>query len=154
MSVINDKLQVQLGKIPARIELYDQIVENAGPMFDLDNKGLEQLLKEHAQNLMTFGLMLSECRNIEDTVRSKVEEIESELYKKLNENNGNRVLAQRDILQYIKSESRYQNANDVLIEVVSIKRKLEAVVEALKQLGWNLSHITKIRVAALEDSTL
>ena len=95
--------------------------------------------------------MLQECKTVEDTIRSMVEEIESDLYKKLNETN-QRALGQRDIQQYIKSEPRYVAAYDILLEVVHVKRKLEAAVEALRQLGYSLNNIVKIRVALLEDT--
>jgi hypothetical protein len=71
----------------------------------------------------------------------------------LNENS-NRVLGTRDIQQYIKSDPQFVNAQEVLMDVIVVKRKLEAIVEALKSMGWSLNNITKLRIAQLEDAIL
>jgi hypothetical protein len=97
--------------------------------------------------------MLQECKTVEDAIRFKIDEIESTLYRQLNENS-NRVLGTRDIQQYVKSEPRYVAAQEILLEVTMVKRKLEAVVEALKSMGWSINNITKLRIAQLENAVL
>jgi hypothetical protein len=155
MSEITDiKNEAKLNQIPKKLETYDQIVDNSAQIFDLNNVVIGEAIKGQVTNLVIYDLMLQDCKSIEDTVRSLVEEIESELYRKLNENNGNRVLGQRDIQNYIKSEPRYIAAYDILLEVVRVKRKVESIVDALKQFGWSLNNIVKIRVANIEDAIL
>lgn len=154
MSVIKETLNdVQLSRIPGRIAVYEQLIENAEPVFQLEGKSLEAACKEHAQNLMFYDVMLQECKTVEETIRVKLDEIESNLYRRLNENN-NRALGTRDIQQYIKGEPQYVAAYEILLEVVHVKRKLEAVVEALKSMGWMINNITKLRIAQLEHITL
>jgi chaperonin cofactor prefoldin len=102
---------------------------------------------------MFYDVMLQECKSIEETIRYKIDELESTLYRNLNENS-NRVLGTRDIQQYIKSDPQFVNAQEVLMEVIVVKRKLEAIVEALKSMGWSLNNITKLRIAQLEDAIL
>jgi len=155
MSIVSDTFQeVNLNKIPARIALYEQLCDAAEPCFELNGKHLEDVCKNHAKDLMFYDMMLQECKTIEDTIRLKIEEVESSLYRHLNENNGNRALGTTDIKQYIKSEPRYVQAYEILLEVVHVKRKLEAIVEALKSLGWSIGHIVKLRIAQLEKITL
>ena len=67
---------------------------------------------------------------------------------------GPRALGTRDIQQYIKSEPQYVAAQTILLEVQHTKRRLEAIVEALKSLGWSLNNIVKLRIAQLEHVTL
>jgi hypothetical protein len=154
MSVIKETIgELALKKVPARLALYEQLVENAESLFKLEGKSLEEACKEHAQNLMMYDLMLQECKTIEETIKVKTEEIESNLYRKYNESY-QRALGTTEIKQYIKGDPSYISAYEILLEVNHIKRKLESVVEALKSMGWSLSHIVKLRVAQLGDDTL
>jgi chaperonin cofactor prefoldin len=154
MSVIKEVLgEIALKKIPARISAYQSLIDAAEPIFELDGKRIETACKEHAKNLMFYDVMLQECKSIEETIRYKIDELESTLYRNLNENS-NRVLGTRDIQQYIKSDPQFVNAQEVLMEVIVVKRKLEAIVEALKSMGWSLNNITKLRIAQLEDAIL
>lgn len=154
MSVVKDAfIAINLNRVPDRIALYDQLCQAAEPMFELTGRKLEDACKSHAKDLKDFDSMLQECKTIEDAVRIKVEEVEGELYKKYNENN-QRALSQRDIGQYIKGDPKYVAAYEILLEVVHQKRQLESIVEALKSMGWSLSHITKIRIAQLENTIL
>lgn len=153
-SVVKDTvMDINLNKIPARLSLYEQLIDNAEPLFELSGKSLEESCKQHAQNLMMYDLMLQECKTIEDVIRNKIEEIEGELYKKYNEH-GPRALSSTDIKNYIKGDPKYVSALEILLEVVHVKRKLEAVVEALKSMGWSINNITKLRIAQLEHITL
>lgn len=153
MSIVKDAIRsVQLSQIPAQLVIYEQLVQNAEPLFQLSNKGLEETCKEHAQNLMFYDLMFQECKTIEDTIRMKIDEIEGELYQKYQ--GGQRALSSTDIKNYIKGDPRYVAALEILLEVAHVKRQLEAVVEALKSMGWSIANIVKLRVAQLEHITL
>lgn len=154
MSVVSDTIKdVNLGKIPDRLTLYSQLIDNAEPLFELNGVKLEEACKEHSKNLMFYDLMLQECKVIEDTIKMKTEELESAIFKQLTETS-NRALGARDIQQYIKSNPRYVTAHEILLEVVLIKRKLEAIVEALRSMGWSINNITKLRIAQLEQAVL
>jgi len=144
---------VNLKKVPAKVNDMLLLIDAAEPIFQLKGKNLEEACSNHAQDLMFYDTTLAECKTIEDAIRIKVEEIEGELYKKYNENHS-RALGTRDIQSYIKGDPAYVAAHAVLLEVVYVKRKLEAIVEALKSMGWSLGHIVKIRIAQLEDTTL
>src|SRR3954467_2903431 len=106
MSLIREtKKEISLGQIPSRIALYEELIGQAEGIFNLRDSGkrLEDVNKEHAQNLMFYDIMLQECKAIEDTIKLHMEEVESEIYKKYNEN-FSRALGPRDIAQYMKGE--------------------------------------------------
>lgn len=154
MSFVKDiKHSVNINRVPAQLAIFEKMIDEAEPCFELDGIGLETACKRHAQNLMNYDIMLQECVMIEETVRARMEEIESELYKKFNENY-QRALGARDIQQYIKGDAQYVQIYEILLEVSVVKKKLEAVVESLKSMGWMLGHITKLRVAQLDHVTL
>lgn len=154
MSVVSEtKVEINLNKIPGRLALYEQLCDAAEPCFELNGRHLEEVCKVHAKDLMFYDLMLQECKTIEETIRARVEEIESTLYKHLNETSI-RALGTTDLKQYIKAEPQYVQAYEILLEVVHVRRKLESIVEALKSLGWSIGHIVKLRIAQLEKTTL
>jgi hypothetical protein len=156
MSAISDSLDdATLGRIPKRVELFKLLIEAAEPLFQLEGKHLEVLHREHAQNLMNYSLAKEECKTIEDALRGRLEEIESMVYKHYNEGgNGSKALGTTDIKFYVKGDPRYVSALNAVLEVVQARRQLEAIVEAFQSMGWSLGHITKLRIAELEDVTL
>ena len=154
MSIVTDtKRELNLNKIPNRIELYEQLIDAAEPCFQLDGKSLEVACKNHAKDLMFYDQMLQECKTIEETIRGKIEEVEATLYKKINDSS-QKALGTREIQLYVKSEPQYIDAMHILFEVVHTKRRLESIVEALKSLGWSLNNIVKLRIAQLENTIL
>lgn len=154
MSIIQGTLSdLQARRMATRLQLYENLIEAAPALFELDGRSLEDACKGHANDLMSYNVMLQECKTIEDIVKMKMEETESLLYRKYNENH-QRALGQRDIGQYIKGDPEYIQIFEVLLEVTIVKRKLEAIVEALQGHGWSISNIVKLRIAQLEDVTL
>jgi len=154
MSIIQETTrELNLNIVPAKIALYEQLIDAAEPCFELNNKKLEDAVKIHSKDLMFYDLMLQECKTIEETIKTKVEEIESSCYKRISEGN-KKALGTTEIKQYIKSEPKYVSAMEILLEVQHTKRRLESIVEALKSLGWSLSNIVKLRIAQLEKTIL
>lgn len=154
MSIIKDTVHdLDLNKLPKRLAEYELLIEAAQPCFDLTHKKLEEACKVHANDLMVYDMMLQECKTIEETIKFKVEEVESLIFKRLNETN-KKVLGTTEIKQYIKSDPQYVAAMEILLEVNLTRRRLESIVEALKSLGWSLGHIVKLRIAQLEDTIL
>lgn len=154
MTVVDETVsEIRLGKIPGRIAIYEQLIDGAEEVFKLEGKGLEECCKVHAQNLMFYDVMLQECKTIEETIKGKVDEIEGQLYQKYH--SGMQLkLSTTDIRQYIKGDPAFVKACEILLEVQHTKRRLEAIVEALRSMGWSINNITKLRIAQLEHTIL
>lgn len=153
-SVVREtKAAIDLNKVPGRIDLYEQLIASSEPMFDLDGKSLEKIIKEHAQNLMFYDTTLQECKTIEAVIHGRMEEIEAQLYQKFSTNR-QRIMNATEIKQVIKGDPAYVGILEIFLEVQHTKRKLEAVVEAMKSMGWSLNNIVKLRVSQLEHVTL
>ena len=154
MSLVKDAAKsVDLRIIPGRLATYRELIDAAECCFELHGKKLGEIIRDHAHNLMSYDIILRECNLIENTIKLKVEEIEGQLYKKYNENH-QRALSTSDIKMYIKGDPDYVSGVEILIEVIHIKQQLEAIVDALKSMGWSLTNITKLRIAQLEDVEL
>ena len=154
MSIVKDtKNALNLGKVPANVSVYEQLIDAAAPHFELEGKGLEGMVKVHAQNLMFYDTTMQECRTIENTIFSRLEEIEAQLFTKYSTNR-QRIMNATEIKATIKGDPQYVACMEILLEVQHVRRKLEAIVEAFKSMGWSLNNIVKLRVSQLDHVTL
>jgi hypothetical protein len=119
----------------------------------MSGKKLEELCKQHPQDLSMYALLLQECKTIEQYVAVKAEEQEGLLYRKYIES-GARALGASELKQYVKSDPLYVEIKTIMVEVDHVKRSLEAIVGALETMGWTLSNITKLRVAQMDHVIL
>lgn len=154
MSLIGElKKNSTLDAIAKRLEVYEVLIEESKPIFELKGKRLEELIKEQAYNLVGYDQLLQECKTIENFMGSKLETTEAHLHKHYLENS-QRALGARDLAMYIKGDPQFSDVNQVVMEVAHIRRQLEAIVEALKSLGWSLNNIVKLRVEQLDHTVL
>lgn len=142
-----------LAKIAKRLETYEIVIQSSAPVFELSGRKLEDLCKQHPQDLSMYNLLLQECKTIEQYVETKVEEVEGQAYRRYIESNA-RALGATELKQYVKSDPSYVEAKTVLVEVNHVKRQLEAIVNALESMGWTLSNITKLRIAEMDHVIL
>ena len=153
MSLIGDIMLEPLEKILKRLEQYNQAIEQAEQLFKLDGILLEDSCKTQPQNLVSYNLLLQECKTIEYYAQLKLEEQEGRLYRKYIES-GARALGVKELQMYVKSDPEYVETKSIWVEIEHTKRSLEAIVEAFVTLGWSLSNIVKIRVASMEHVIL
>ena len=153
MTYIDDIAKCDVIEIKRRLEKLHNEVNEVVVFFDLDGKKLEVLNRDHPQHLMCYGLLLQEAKVIEEFVKGKLESIEAIIYKETIENS-QRALTATDIKMWIKSDSRYTEYNQLLVDSGYVKNMLQSIIDALQTMGWSLSNIVKLRIAAIEDITL
>lgn len=120
---------------------------------NFDEMNLEQISKNHAKNLYRTNKAINEMKGIEDTLKSKLQQVESKHWKKYNENY-QRALSQRDIVAYISGEPEHVALTELQLEVQFVKRQLEALFDALKDMGWQIKTVTELRVNELHNTVL
>lgn len=152
MSLVGD-LSSNLTLLVEKLSEYDDHLEKAAPVFEMEGQKLEVLNRQHPKALAFYDRKLGELKTIEDLVQSKLKEIESAHWKKYNEKYP-RSLSTQDIRAYIAGEKDYIQMYEILLEVINMKRQYEAVVDALKQMGWTLKNIVDLRIAQLEQVEL
>jgi hypothetical protein len=152
-SSLMSRVSSNIAMIVDVLEEYEEGLNGIEAVFDLENRRLEQLCKEHSQNLVKYDTKLQELKSLQDFIKIKIDEIESRVWKKYNEGYSLK-LSTRDIQAYIAGDSEFVAMREVELEIANTRRKYEAVVEGLKNLGWQLSHITKLRVAQIEDAII
>jgi hypothetical protein len=147
-------LTLEDGKLEQLVELlprYEEKIAAAEPIFKLEGRRLEEIMRTLPHYQANYDQALQEVKAIEEWVETLKERLTARLWRRYLEGYS-RSLATRDIQAYIAGEKEMVELNQLGIEVALVRRKLEAIVEALKQLGWMLGHVTKLRVAELHDA--
>lgn len=152
MSVISD-VSGDLLKVLSYLEKYENALNEAEPIFELEGKRLELLCRAHPQHLVRYDQLLAEIKSLESIVQLRLEQKEAFFWKRYNEGYA-RQLAARDIQAYISGESEVVTIKEILLEVQNFKSQYSAVVEALKTMGWSLNNIVKIRISELQDTII
>lgn len=135
------------------IEKFEAHINAAEPIFNLDGRRLEEILRTLPHHQSSYDKSLQEAKALEEWLISIKDARVAKLWKKYNEGYS-RALTTRDIQSYIGGEPIIIELNQILIEVVLLKNNLNSIVESIKQLGWMCSNIVKLRVAMLEEAVL
>ena len=135
------------------ITKYEKYVEEADPLFKIEGKKLEEVGRTLPKNRVVYDRHYHEMKTLEEWMMVKREKIQSKLWKKFLEGYP-RALAAKDIQMYIQGDPEYVEFTEIILEVANIKAKLQSLVKAFEQMGWMLAHVTKLRVAELQDTVL
>ena len=143
----------RLGEIIPLLDKFEQRIQAAEPIFELDGRKLEEVIRQVPKHQSSYDKTLQEAKAIEEWLLVLKEKRVGKHWKKYNEGYS-RALTTRDIQAYIGAEKDIVELNQILVEIVLIKNNLIAIVEAIKNMGWMVGHITKLRVAELEQAIL
>jgi selenocysteine-specific translation elongation factor len=135
------------------IERYEKAISDIEPFFSQEGQKLIELCQRLPQETFKFKRYLAELKSIESLLELQRAEFEGKKYKSLLETN-QRALAARDIQQYIKGDKDFVHKSELILEISHIKQQLEAVLEGLNIMHWQLNNQTKLVVASLEEYEL
>jgi hypothetical protein len=145
--------EAQVEKIANAQIRFEVLINEAGQHFELDDKKLEEVCKNQVKQQHLYEVALQECKSIIDVLELHRDYVRSLLWQKYNENH-KRTLTAKDIDIYISSEKEWLDIMEIILNINETRKKLEGIVEALKQLAWSLTNIVKLRVHQLEHATL
>jgi hypothetical protein len=140
------KLGEQLPEIFDAVELE---IAKAEPLFDIEGIRLELLARDLPKHQGHYDLKAQEMKQLMKWLENYKGKQEAILLK--NYNKGQRALSATDQRILIGGEKDIVETNQLIIEATLLYGKLDAIVEAFKQMGWMIGHITKLRVAELGD---
>jgi hypothetical protein len=144
-----DKLDEVLDKLPA----YEKKLQDAEPIFKLEGRRLEEIARTLPHYQVSYDQTYQELKALEEWLNNIKDKRTAKFWKKYLEGY-QRTLTSRDIQAYIAGEKEIVEMNQIIIEVTLLKSNALSVVEAVKNLGWMLGHITKLRVAEMQDAVL
>ena len=144
-----DKLDAILDVLPK----YEQKVLEAAPIFKLEGRKLEEIMRTLPHHQSNYGRAFHEIKALEDWLQNVNEKETAKLWKKYLEGYP-KQLSQNDIKSYIAGEKVIVELNQIIIEVSLIKNHLSDIVDAIKNMGFMMGNVTRLRVAELDEATL
>lgn len=135
------------------LERFEEKIKAAEPIFKLEGRRLEEVARTLPQYQSSYNQSHQEVKAVEEWLNNIKDKRVSKLWKKYTEGYS-RALSTRDIQAYIGGEKDIVELNQIIIEVTLLKNQLNSIVDALIQIGWMVGHITKLRVAELQDVIL
>lgn len=153
MSFLLQLNEDKLDQLVSLLAKFEDKIEAAEAIFKLEGRKLEEILRTVPHYQASYDQSLQDVKGLEDWVTNIKEKKVGKLWKKYNEGYS-RQLTARDIQAYIAADQEIVELNQILIEIVVIKNNLSAIVDAIKQIGWMCSNITKLRVSEIQDTML
>ena len=96
---------------------------------------------------------LQEVEAILNHLNIQLRKIKSRHFKKYLENY-QRALSSRDVEKYVDGEDEVVDYETLVNEVALMRNRWLGIIKALDQKQWQITNITKLRVAGMEDATL
>jgi len=149
LTLDEDKLDEIIPLLPK----YEEKIAAAEPIFKLEGRRLEEIIRTLPHYQVSYDQSYQEIKALEDWVNNIKEKKIAKLWKKYNEGY-QKALSARDIQAYIAGEKDIVELNQIIIEITLLKNNLLSIVEAIKQMGWMTGHVTKLRVAEMQDAIL
>ena len=141
-----------VGKIPNAVAFFEAELEEATVECKLSGN-LERAsasmpgIVEHRFN------QLQEIEAILNYLNIELRRLRSSYFKKYLENY-QRALSSRDVDRYVDGEADVVDYEKIINEFALLRNKWLGVLKALDQKQWQITNITKLRVAGMEDASL
>lgn len=142
-----------LGDVIPHLGKYEKLIADAEPIFDLEGRKLEEVIRTLPNFQSRYDRAYNEMKALDSWIEGVKEKRTARLWKKYIEGYP-KALSTRDVQAYIAGEKDIVEVNQVGIEITLLKSHLLSIVEAIKQLSWMASHMTKLRVAELQETIL
>jgi DNA topoisomerase VI subunit B len=143
------KLDAQL--IPL-LESFDADIAKAEPLFNIEGQLLEVVARTLPQHQAFYHVRACEAKQLMKWLENHKEKIEGRLRK--NYERGQRAYTITETNAFLSGEREMVEHKQLIIEATLAKEKLEAIVEAFRQMGWMVGNVVKLRVASLQDVVL
>ena len=141
-----------VGRIPNAVAFFEAELEEARVECKLSGN-LERAsasmpgIVEHRFN------QLQEIEAILNYLNIELRRLRSSYFKKYLENY-QRALSSRDVDRYVDGEADVVDYEKIINEFALLRNKWLGVLKALDQKQWQITNITKLRVAGMEDASL
>lgn len=153
MSFILTLSEENLSAIVDLLPKYEKLLSAAEKVFNLDGLRLEQVAKSVPQYQYSYDAAYQELKALDEWLNGIKEKRMAKLWKKYLESY-QRSLSTRDIQAYIGGEKDIVEINQIITEIALLKNQMLSVVDSIKNMGWMVGHITKLRVAEMQEAIL
>jgi len=140
-------------KVLSYIEKYEKAINDIEPFFTLEGRKLVEICQNIPKKIVEFKRYAAELKSIQDLLELRRDEHEGKKWKGLNEHN-KRQLSTKDIQQYIKGDAEFVSLSELMLEIGFLRSNVNAVIEALDTMNWQVGHIAKVYIASLSEMVL
>ena len=141
-----------INKIPNAIQHFED--ELAAARLEVKLKGnVERAAAELPGIVEQRFNQLQEIEAILQYLNIELRRLRSKHFKKYLENY-QRALSSRDVEKYVDGESDVVDYEKIINEFALLRNKWLGITKALDQKQWQITNITKLRVAGMEDATI
>ncbi len=127
-------------------------VAEAEPIFKIDGQQLEKVARDLAHHQAFYAHRFTEARALVKWL--EIEKAQKETRHVKNYNNMPRVLGVKEQSIYVAGERDVVELSQLIVEANLRQQQFEEIVDAVKQLGWMVGNIVKLKVAELNDIVL
>ena len=142
-----------LEKILPILPKYEQLVEEADEYFNISGKKLERVATELPKLQTKYSKALKEMKGLVQWLETVKDKRNAKAWKKFTEGYPAK-LGPNDIKNYVNGDAALIEINQIIIEVELVRQHLESIVTGFEQMGWMVGHVTKLRVAELQEYIL
>jgi hypothetical protein len=133
-------------------EQWEKEIANAEPIFKIEGERIEKLARDLPHHQVFYAQRAQEVRAAVKWLEIMKAQKEARHIK--NYNNSPRALAAREQSAYIQGEKDIVEMNQLIVNTALVQQQFEEIVEAVKQMGWMIGNITKLRVAEMQDAVI
>jgi hypothetical protein len=140
---------------PQLLNFFDQWekeIKGAAPIFDIEGERIEKLARDLPHHQVFYAQRAQEARALVKWLEIMKAQKEARHIK--NYNNSPRALAAREQSAYIQGEKDVVELNQLIVNTALLQQQFEEIVEAVKQMGWMIGNITKLRVVEMQDAVI
>jgi hypothetical protein len=133
-------------------ERWEEEIANAEPIFKIEGERIEKLARDLPHHQVFYAQRAQEARALVKWLEIMKAQKEARHIK--NYNNSPRALAAREQSAYIQGERDIVEMNQLIVNTALQQQQFEEIVEAIKQMGWMIGNITKLRVVEMQDAVI
>jgi hypothetical protein len=134
-------------------EAFEADIAKAAPLFQLEGRRLEEVARVLPYHQAMYNQRAQEAKQLVKWLENDLARIEARMIKNMAATNA-RAFGQRETTAIVGGEREVVQQKQLIIEASLIQQKLDAIVDAFRQMGWMVGNVTKLRVAELQDVVL
>lgn len=131
---------------------WEKEISSAKPIFDIEGERIEKIARDLPHHQVFYAQRAQEARALVKWLEIMKAQKEARHIK--NYNSSPRALAAREQAAYLQGEKDVVELSQLIVNTALLQQQFEEIVEALKQLGWMLGNITKLRVVEMQDAVI
>jgi hypothetical protein len=152
MSIL-DVLNDDLSNINQVLSAYGDLFTEAKADISINNKTLQQANMEQPSNYARFDQIRVELEIIMELADLKVSQVRAQAMRQIIKDDSKHY-GERMLDKMIDENPSYLKYYKIYLRCKEMYTKSKSIVESMSQRGYSLNNITKIKVAALEDTVL